>query len=121
MTSLATYPHGQPVSWWGCLGPGNTGAAQPQRLHHGPALPRPTHNALAPAERDQIIEVLTSAEFVDKAPVQVYYTLLERGCYLAPVFHDGADDGIAAWGESMTVRGYDVGPAGAAGLRFSGS
>lgn len=40
---------------------------------------------------------------------------------LAPVFHDGADDGIAAWGESMTVRGYDVGPAGAAGLRFSGS
>ena len=39
----------------------------------------------------------------------------------APVFHDGADDGIAAWGESMTVRGYDVGPAGAAGLRFSGS
>ncbi|QQS00210.1 MAG: hypothetical protein IPK37_15100 [Austwickia sp.] len=39
---------------------------------------------------------------------------------LAPVFHDGADDGIAAWGESMTVRGYDVGPAGAAGLRFSG-
>lgn len=39
---------------------------------------------------------------------------------LAPVFHDGADDGIAAWGESMTVRGYDIGPAGAAGLRFSG-
>lgn len=58
-------------------------AAQPQRLHYGPALPRPTHNALAPTERDQIIEVLTSAEFVDKAPVQVYYTLLERGCYLA--------------------------------------
>jgi transposase len=44
-----------------------------------------------------------------------------RQAQLAPVFHDGADDGIAAWGESMTVRGYDVGPAGAAGLRFSGS
>lgn len=58
-------------------------AAQPQRLRHGPALPRPVHNALTPAERDQIISILTSAEFVDKAPVQVYYTLLERGCYLA--------------------------------------
>jgi hypothetical protein len=48
-------------------------------------------------------------------------TTRARSQALAPVFHDGADDGIAAWGESMTVRGYDVGPAGAAGLRFSGS
>ena len=48
-------------------------------------------------------------------------TLAPPPAKLAPVFHDGADDGIAAWGESMTGRGCDVGPAGAAGLRFSGS
>lgn len=46
-------------------------------------LPRAAHNALSRVERDGIIEILTGPEFVDKAPTQVYYTLLERGEYLA--------------------------------------
>lgn len=58
-------------------------AAKPADIVAGPALQRRAHNALTRVERDQIIDVLTSMEFVDKAPIQVYYVLLERGQYLA--------------------------------------
>lgn len=63
--------------------------ATKHRLDHPFIGPRtaPTRSsdpaALSPAERQQIITVLTSPEFVDKAPHQVFYTLLERGRYLA--------------------------------------
>jgi putative transposase len=39
-------------------------------------------NALSQTERDRVLEVLNSAEFVDQAPTQVYATLLGRGTYL---------------------------------------
>jgi transposase InsO family protein len=39
-------------------------------------------NALSEAERARVLEVLTSDEFVDAAPTQVYATLLGRGTYL---------------------------------------
>lgn len=39
-------------------------------------------NALSQGERDRVLEVLNSAEFVDQAPTQVYATLLGRGTYL---------------------------------------
>ena len=38
--------------------------------------------ALNPAEREAVLEVLNSDEFVDQPPMQVYHTLLERGEYL---------------------------------------
>ena len=37
------------------------------------------HRALSPAEREAVLEVLNSEEFVDQPPMQVYHTLLERG------------------------------------------
>lgn len=53
---------------------------------HGPT-PRPTPRApasrLTPAERSVIVDTATSQEFVDKSVHQIYYTLLERGIYLA--------------------------------------
>ena len=39
-------------------------------------------NALSPTERNHVLEVLNTAEFVDKAPTAVYATLLARGQYL---------------------------------------
>ena len=53
---------------------------------HGPPSPRPrSHRALAPAEVDKIIEVLTSERFCDQAPAQGWATLLDEGTYLASV------------------------------------
>ncbi|MGL5829111.1 MAG: IS3 family transposase [Angustibacter sp.] len=53
---------------------------------HGPA-PRPAvrrqPHALDQAERDHILQVLTSARFADKAPAQVWAILLDEGTYLA--------------------------------------
>jgi len=39
-------------------------------------------NALSEAERAEVLQVLTSAEFVDQAPAQIYATLLARGEYM---------------------------------------
>ena len=39
-------------------------------------------NALSPTELNHVLEVLNTAEFVDKAPTAVYATLLARGQYL---------------------------------------
>lgn len=48
--------------------------------------PRPTPaNALSADERTAVREVLNSERFMDKAPRQVYATLLDEGCYLASV------------------------------------
>jgi putative transposase len=43
--------------------------------------PRPA-NALSTSERDQVLAVLRSSGFVDKAPAQVWATLLDEGQYL---------------------------------------
>jgi transposase InsO family protein len=42
-------------------------------------------NKLSLAERERVLEVLDSAEFVDQAPLQVYASLLARGGYLCSV------------------------------------
>jgi putative transposase len=62
--------------------------------HHrtSPAPPRPPRpapraqpRALAPAERQQVLEVLHAERFWDAAPATVYATLLDEGSYLASV------------------------------------
>ncbi len=55
---------------------------QPSR----PARPRrPSHRALTPAERDEVLKVLNSERFADKAPYEVFTTLLDEGCYLGSI------------------------------------
>ncbi len=44
--------------------------------------PGTSPNALSSTERAEILTVLNCPEFVDKAPTQVFYALLERGRYL---------------------------------------
>ena len=41
--------------------------------------------ALSAEERKRVLDVLHSEEFIDKAPAQVYATLLDRGIYLCSV------------------------------------
>jgi putative transposase len=46
-----------------------------------PARPAPA-NALTPSQRAQVLAVLRHDDFVDKAPAQVWATLLDEGTYL---------------------------------------
>ncbi|BCJ64808.1 hypothetical protein GCM10009779_66250 [Polymorphospora rubra] len=48
-------------------------------VRHTPA------NALTPAEREQVLHVLNSPEFVDTAPAQIYAALLDRGVYVGSI------------------------------------
>ena len=52
---------------------------------YGPPAPRHSHRALAPAEADAIVGTLNEERFCDKAPTQVWATLLDEGTYLASV------------------------------------
>lgn len=47
-------------------------------------LPRPS-NALAPQERRTVLETLNSERFMDKAPTEVYATLLDEASYLCSI------------------------------------
>lgn len=55
------------------------------RCRRSPRSPRPTRprptppRALPPDERQQVIEVLHSERFVDQAPYEIYFTLLDEG------------------------------------------
>lgn len=50
----------------------------------GPPRPRPTPpNALSGTERQNVLDALRSARFVDAAPAQCWATLLDEGTYLA--------------------------------------
>src|SRR4051794_4856980 len=42
-------------------------------------------NALGAAEREQILALLDSAQFVDAAPAQIYAALLDQGVYVASI------------------------------------
>jgi putative transposase len=62
------------------------------RASRPPARPEPVHQrhraqprALAPAERQVILEVLHSDRFADTAPAEVWATLLDEGTYLGSV------------------------------------
>ena len=53
---------------------------------YGPPAPRPVPpRALSPQEGDAIVEVLNSERFCDKAPAQIWATLLDEGVYLCSI------------------------------------
>lgn len=53
---------------------------------HGPPAPRPrSQRALTPHDEDSLVDVLNSERFCDRAPAQVWATLLDEGTYLASV------------------------------------
>jgi len=55
-----------------------------RRVRSGPLVNRPrqpSHRALAPVERKAVLDLLHSERFRDRAPAQVYATLLEEGIY----------------------------------------
>jgi putative transposase len=54
----------------------------PQRPQAPALLPLPHHRALDGEERRAVLEVLHQERFVDKAPREVYSTLLDEGTYL---------------------------------------
>jgi putative transposase len=58
-------------------------ARRPPRC--GPPAPRHSARALATSEADAIVAVLDDERFCDKAPAQVWATLLDEGTYLASV------------------------------------
>jgi putative transposase len=58
-------------------------ARRPPRC--GPPAPRRSHRRLAEAEAEVVIATLNAERFCDKAPAQVWATLLDEGVYLASV------------------------------------
>lgn len=56
-----------------------------------PAAPKPkswrppNSWSLTPEERRGFLEVAHCADFIDKAPPQIYYTLLDTGCYMCSI------------------------------------
>ena len=71
-----------------CTACGRSRATHYRRKHPrtrvSPPKPRPApRNKLSDAERDEILAVLDSERFVDQAPAQVFFTLLDEGTYLA--------------------------------------
>ena len=48
-------------------------------------VPKPSPRALSSEEKQQVLEVLHSARFVDKAPREIYATLLDEGVYLCSI------------------------------------
>jgi transposase InsO family protein len=59
----------------------NTQLAAPAALHARAPSPR----RLSDTERQAVLDVLHSEEFVDQPPAEVYATLLSRGVYLASI------------------------------------
>ena len=59
------------------------------RLRHGPIQGPPAlrhqARALTPDERVQVLAVLHEDRFVDRAPAEVYATLLDEGAYLCSI------------------------------------
>lgn len=51
----------------------------------GPKTPRKSHRALSEEERAEVLEVLNSERFADKAPYEVFATLLDEQRYLCSV------------------------------------
>ena len=54
-----------------------------RRPKTGQRQPRPpSAQALSEAKRNEVVEVLCSERFADRAPAEVYATLLDEGVYL---------------------------------------
>ncbi|MGC4806109.1 hypothetical protein [Micromonospora sp. DT233] len=62
-------------------------SAERDRRRPTPAAPvrRAPANALTPAEREQVLCLLNSLEFVDAAPAQIYAALLDQGVYVGSI------------------------------------
>lgn len=62
-------------------------SAERDRRRPTPAAPvrRAPANALTPGEREQVLRLLNSAEFVDAAPAQIYAALLDQDVYVASI------------------------------------
>lgn len=62
-------------------------SADRDRRRPTPSRPtqRPPVNALSPAEREQVLHVLNSPQFVDAAPAQIYAALLDQGVYVGSI------------------------------------
>ena len=58
---------------------------QRQGPRHGPPKPRHSPRALTASEADTVIATLNNERFCDKAPAQIWATLLDEGTYLASV------------------------------------
>lgn len=51
-----------------------------------PKAPRPQNSwGLTREERQGFLDLAHSAEYVDKAPTQIYYTLLDHGCFICSI------------------------------------
>ena len=62
-------------------------SAERDRRRPTPALPRRARpvNALTAIERERILQLLNSDEFVDAAPAQIYAALLDQGVYVGSI------------------------------------
>ena len=58
---------------------------QRQGPRYGPAKPRRSPRALSPTEAETVVTTLNEERFCDKAPAQIWATLLDEGTYLASV------------------------------------
>ncbi len=58
---------------------------KPESCAAGSRAPAPHPASLSAAERTEVLKVLRSERFVDKAPAQVWATLLDEGVYLCSV------------------------------------
>ena len=76
--SRATYYRNRPGGPKGL--DGSTGGADKSNGVKSP--PKRSHRALSEAEQQHVLQVLHSEEFMDRAPGQVYATLLDEGQYL---------------------------------------
>ncbi len=56
-----------------------------QGPRHGPPKPRRSPRALSPGEAETVIATLNQERFCDKAPAQIWATLLDEGTYLASI------------------------------------
>jgi putative transposase len=52
---------------------------------HGPRRPRSSARALSVQERQDVLDALHEPRFVDKAPAEVYATLLDEGTYVGSI------------------------------------
>jgi len=55
------------------------------QLKHAPAVPverAKPKSSLSPAERQRVLSVMDSERFIDKAPAEIYATLLDEGMFL---------------------------------------
>lgn len=88
-------------------------SAERDRRHPSSARParRVPANALTGAEREQVLRLLHSPQFVDAAPAQIYAALLDQGVYVGSIAtmyvvdgENGAESGWPPCGDGRRRR-----------------